>query len=812
MSVQYPHRTIHRFATRAALLLVSSALLVACSNDDDDAAIENTIPYSAQIERTQYGTAHITADDWGSLGFGQGYAFAEDRFCLLIDQITKVRSQRSRYFGPGEEGENLETDFAYLALGVIDKAPGMIAALSEEGRDLLNGYVAGYNQYLADTGVDNLPAECAGKDYVQPIDADSLMAFYLDIAMLAGSRNFLDAIANAAPPGAATLGATSNVLEGRESFGAASNGIAVGGDLSSNGRGVLLANPHLPWQGELKFNNVHLTIPGELDTAGVSLSGAFGVQIGFNENLAWTHTTSPSNQFIIYTLDLVPGDPTRYFFGDEERDMTATDYSIDVLQPDGSLAAQGRTMYSSEYGPMLDLSTTFGVAWNNAAGYTMFDMNADNGAFLDTILAQSRAQSVLELREVYRNVGGIPWNHTMATDSTGQTFYADSTLVPKLSDAGEAAFRALVESESPSLTQIAFAAGVVALNGSDPVFAIDYDDSATLPGMIPFSEAPQMLRRDFVANANDSYWLTNPAEPLSVTSLRYGDTETPRSMRTRMGLTQLEGAANLDRQAMEDLLFANRSYTEELWRTSVTNNCLQFPTYPSSSGAVVDISAACQALNNWDGVYNLDSIGAIVNREVFSTVGSTGLFGTESYFTQAFDPQDPVATPSGLSLAGVDYLLEQMADAVLRLQEAGIAVDAPLGDHQFTLKGDQRIPIHGGAQTSDGAFNISVYRTSLNTSLLPTIAPEGELITEATNLTTDGYLINYGGSFIMAVEFTDDGPVADAILAYSQSDDPNSPHYADQTELLSSKTWRALPFSRAQIEADPMLTSSQVSN
>ena len=35
--------------------------------------------YSANITRTTYGIPHIVADDWGSLGFGQGYAFAQDR-------------------------------------------------------------------------------------------------------------------------------------------------------------------------------------------------------------------------------------------------------------------------------------------------------------------------------------------------------------------------------------------------------------------------------------------------------------------------------------------------------------------------------------------------------------------------------------------------------------------------------------------------------------------------------------------------------------------------------------------------------------
>ena len=44
------------------------------------------------------------------------------------------------------------------------------------------------------------------------------------------------------------------------------------------------------------------------------------------------------------------------------------------------------------------------------------------------------------------------------------------------------------------------------------------------------------------------------------------------------------------------------------------------------------------------------------------------------------------------------------------------------------------------------------------------------------------------------------GPVADALLSYSQSTDPASPHYADQTRAFSTKSWHRLPFTAAEVE------------
>ena len=55
--------------------------------------------------------------------------------------------------------------------------------------------------------------------------------------------------------------------------------------------------------------------------------------------------------------------------------------------------------------------------------------------------------------------------------------------------------------------------------------------------------------------------------------------------------------------------------------------------------------------------------------------------------------------------------------------------------------------------------------------------PVAPVIEGSRYLRTDGYPINSGSSFVMALEFTDDGPRAMALLTYSQSGDPDSPHF-----------------------------------
>src|SRR5437762_891528 len=78
--------------------------------------------YQAEIRRTSHGISHITAKDFGSLGFGEGYAFAQDHLCSLADQVVKVRGERARYFGAGEKNRHLNSDITMRALGIMDQA------------------------------------------------------------------------------------------------------------------------------------------------------------------------------------------------------------------------------------------------------------------------------------------------------------------------------------------------------------------------------------------------------------------------------------------------------------------------------------------------------------------------------------------------------------------------------------------------------------------------------------------------------------------------------------------------------------------
>ena len=138
---------------------------------------------------------------------------------------------------------------------------------------------------------------------------------------------------------------------GGSAGGLASNGWALGGERTESGGGMVLANPHFPWTGERRLWESHLTIPGELDVYGVSLLGTPGVQIGFNRDVAWTHTVSDGKRLTMYELALVPGRPTAYRYDGRELEMTAVDHRVKVKQKTRSVTDFVAHAPSSRYCP-----------------------------------------------------------------------------------------------------------------------------------------------------------------------------------------------------------------------------------------------------------------------------------------------------------------------------------------------------------------------------------------------------------------------------------------------------------------------------
>lgn len=783
--------------------------------------------YTADIRWTTHGVAHIKADDWGGLGYGQGYACARDHLPTIADQIVKVRSERAAFHGPGPDDSHLASDFGYLALGVMDRAPVWRDAQPGHVRQLMAGYTVGYNQALAEAQADDtLPRWCADAEWIRPITELDLYAYLVDIALMASGRNLAGLIGRAEAPGPngpvppSPLSAMGGGGASEASAGA-SNGWALGRDVTASGHGIVMANPHFPWGGEARFWECHLTIPGELDVYGVSLLGSGGVQIGFNADVAWAHTFSRGSRFTLYQLDLAADRPTSYRYGDGQRDMTSTTHTIEVANDDGTRSPVERTLWSSHHGPMVNLPL---LGWGLETAFAYRDANLDNLMVTEQFLATCTADSLDALKRSYAEIKAMPWVNTMATDRSGRVWYTDASATPNLSPA--AAARYADKARNDPMGNFFYESRLAMLDGSNPDDEWVIEDGARSPGLVPADRLPQLERTDYVVNANDPHWLTHPDELLTGYSPLHGLEAMPTSLRTRQNLRTVDRLAKVGGATVESTIEAvldNESLSAELLRDDVVaraRNASRLaetaePDDLLDAADLVRVDHLADVLEAWDGRFDLDSAGALLWRELIVSFAAAEFRNAGGLFAEPFDPADPVNTPRDLTPppgGGPDPIIVGLIAAAHALEAAGLTPDSSVGDAQYVHRGDRQIPVHGGGE-GDGVLNILAPLGALSTTSLepqPSVAQSIGSHSDRTGLRTDGYACTYGTSFLMAVEMTDDGPHGIGLLAYGQSGDDRSPHHVDGTEAYASKTTRPLHFTDEAIEADPNLVSRRI--
>lgn len=724
--------------------------------------------YEASITRTTFGVPHVEAKDFGGLGFGAAYAQAEDNICMMADGYVSASGQRSRFFGPDGAtviglvpAKNIESDLYYATMQDIVVLRAGFAKTSKDSRALIAGWVAGYNRFLRDNR-DRLPTECAGQPWVRDITRDDVLRSLNGFTMLAGSAMAAAKIAGAAPPAAeagqaraATIAEPQFADALRESMKLGSNGWAFGGDATTNGKGLVVGNPHFPWYGPNRFYQIHLTIPGKFDVAGAAITNQPYVGIGFNKDVAWTHTVDTAAHMSLFKLTLDPADPTAYIVDGKRVPMERRE--ISVAMKDGAPVV--RTLYLSRYGPIVSMPGT-AYAWTRETAYAIADANQGNVRSGEGYLAMARARDVRGIHAALTRYLHAPFLNTLAADRSGDALYAD------ISPAANVSAERFAACGSMSPPTPGFLQRLYVLDGSRSACEWEKTPGTAAPGLLPASKMAAIFRRDYVQNSNDSYRWTNIEAPIAELGPMMGpDFHQLPSMRTRSGLQEIRRvlqSGKFDIDLGIHTMLGNRNFAGELVMPAMRKLCERADAP----------KPACAALAKWDGKTELDSRGAMLFAIFW---GKTGL--RPDVWADKFDRSDVIGTPHRLAIDGAagDTLLADLKFAGDTLTKMGIALDAPLGEVQFAERGDEHIPISG--------------------------SPVGTLNYTAALPVEGGFGVVHGASYVQSVSFDDKGPVAKAILTYSQSTDPASPHYADQTREFSKLALHPYPFSKEEIAA-----------
>ncbi len=810
---------------------------------------------TADIRRTNFGVPHITANSLEEIAFGTGYTQAEDHLCILADAFVKANSRRSEFFGPhasiniatgeiaAEDNGNLVSDFGYLATGIRAGAEANIGNLPERSRAILAGFATGYNKYigeLANNPTPNLP--CAGQPWVMPIEDVDLLTYMYSIALLPGAANFLDLMFFAnpgdgleylprfvtggrpSPAAAAALKEINDVAQANAKqlttpeinpLDLGSNGWGLGGAITDNGQGILLANPHFPHTGQIRFHQTHLTIPGVMDVTGGSLIGMPGaVNIGFNENLAWTHTFSTAEHFVVYQLGLTPGNRENYVFDGQALPIEKRTFQI-MVNIGTAVVPMEKDMFVTARGPMIEAPPQLApFAWDDSQAFYVQDANAFNNDVIEHWVAMNLARNLNEFQQAFKDYDGVIFNNTMYADAEGNAWYIDDSTVPGLTGSAQAAIK-----NDPTISGLRAQAGFTILPGVSSLFGFT--------GPEPYEYAPKLQNRTYVQNSNDSFWLTNASTPIEFVSPLYGDTHNVQSLRSRMGHYLLNNARGEDSlfsaEEVEAALFSNGAYLANLVLEELLAQCQAH----GDNGVIIGngtahlVAEPCAALGQWDGNQNVNSVaGALFREFAYSFCSNNTCAGN---LAGEFDPNNPTMTPVGLPDDG--SALIALAEAADNLRAAGFDLDATMGQMQFTEKSLPDGSPSGavipwpGANNREGGFNVFSFNHSLSGdgTLLPhhsypratNTVTGGNL---ASGLSSAGYHVRYGSSWMMVVQFTDNGPQGRGILTFSQSNNFLSEHWNDQSLYYAqNNSLRPILFTEDDVAAN-VLSSKTITN
>lgn len=747
-----------RLGAAAGAALVA-AVVAACGGNDP--------AYEAEVRRTSYGLVHVKANDYRGLGYGYGHAVAQDQLCLIADRVRTLRGERSARFGA--EGDalvgfltlpNLASDLFYrvhLSDAEVDAA---WQGLSTNARDLAEGFAVGFNRYLHKMPAAARAAACGGSEPQEMAASDVVRAtmqvnslWKAFIVAPFGPTSRWDDLASTVPQAVAPAPGPQG----------ASNAWAFGGDVTTSGSTIFVANPHTLWQGHwLLMHQMHLTIPGEIDVFGADFAGIPLPLSGFNRDVAWS-ILAPSTITYPLTLavELQGGAAPAIVLDGTARPLERRRVEVPVRQADGSVQTQAFELPWSALGPLYRLPAEPGRA---AGWYAVADPSVANARALDQMLAAAKARTTAEFSAAVSAHRGIT-AHFVAGDRHGDALFIEAGPLLDASDAEVAA------------------CGVGAAGSGLPAVydgtrsACTWRDADGRPRLADAGSLPALATRGVAHNENGNYTHAIHGERHDTYSLLLGDPLAAPNPRTLMAQRQiadeLANGGRIDPAEALRLVFANRNYAAETLLDDIVAVC-------RAASPEADVSAACELLDGWDRRMDPASRGALFFHELWSRIGA--LSGLHA---QPYDAAQPFAVRTLSSDPAVAaQVVSAIRETAAALQSLGLtggeAWESVLA---HTTAQGERVGLHGGSG-AQGVLNVI----------------------ETGPLGPDGYqgVVN-GTATLFVVTWEGERLVPRMLVANGMSGDPASPHRDDQVGLLAAKQLFQPPFSEDEIRADPQL-------
>lgn len=734
------HARRGRAAVLAPLVLIAPLALGGCAGGPQasaPAAPAVELPErGAEVLWDEWGIPHVRAADARSLFYAYGWVQAHDHPELLLRNFGEARARAAEYWGE----EHLEDDLWYRLTDLPGWAERAYASLDPEMRGWVDAFAAGAGAFYRDHPED-VPEAAADVLPVSGLDVlANAGAVGLRFSSARGARERWLASREGDGTGTGPAGAARARLAppapAAEAAMPGSNAWAVAPPKAEGGA-LLLANPHLPWAGNLTWTEAHLTSP-EVDVYGASLVGFPVINIGFNHRLGWTHTVNSQDTEDYYELSVVePGDGTgpAYRLGEEVRPFERRVAKIRVRTDDG-YRTEELELLRSAHGPVIARAGDGALALRRVD-----ELGAGLGDALRQWWEMARARDLAAFERALERNAVVGQNVTYAdADGNVAYYYGAATPVRPRGD-------------------VDFWRGVV-----------PGDDEALLWTEIhPFAEMPRVVNppSGWVQNANDPPWISTWPQALSAE--RYPPYFAPVAlpMRPQRSIRILRENGPI---GFDDMVRLKHSTRMEL-ADRILPELLEAAREHGGDG----VAEASDVLASWDRKADADSRGGVLFQAWAEAAQEQARRDGDEVFERPWDPGDPLATPDGL---------RDPAAAVAALEAAARRVDSafgelavPWGEANRLRRDHLDLPGNGGPGGL-GIFRVAFYAGGREG---PRVAAGGD-------------------SFVAVVEFGE-RLRASALIPYGNASRAGSPHRTDQLPLFSEQRLRPVHFAPGEVEA-----------
>ncbi|TKC08681.1 penicillin acylase family protein [Pedobacter frigoris] len=453
---------------------------------------------------------HIFAQNDYDVYYAQGYVTAMHRLWQMDFQTRFAAGRLCEVVGK----KALELDRYQRRMGMVYGAEkslkGMMA--DPKSREMILAYTAGINAYIHSLSKAKLPLEyklldfkpedwtpikCAlllkqmsavlamgsdefymtnirkkfGTDVVKDLFPD--YPFKEDPIIPVGTKwDFTPLPIPQAPAVADDLIAGNNIRTKQKVEGIGSNNWALSGKKTASGYPILANDPHLDLSLPSIWYQIQLHAPG-LNAYGVSLPGAPGVIIGFNQNIAWGVTNVAADVLDFYQIKFKDNTNESYWYNNEWK-KTSTRLEKIIIRGGKT---ETDTVFYTHHGPVVYLTKPekFSKSQNIPTGSALRWIAHEESNELKTFYLLNRGKNYNDYRSALTYYTAPAQNFIFASAENDIAITANGKFPLKWKDQGK-----------------------FILDGTDP--------KSDWHGWIPASQNPTVKNppRNFVSSANQS--------------------------------------------------------------------------------------------------------------------------------------------------------------------------------------------------------------------------------------------------------------------------------------------------------------------